>query len=192
MKKIIIIIFAAFFCLTAKGQTYDIHGIPTHSLELSVADGTGEAFIGIFVEAITAVTKALFDQESESKLVGLTPYISTSYTYHFPGTRFSVGPEVGYWHMGIMDVTNATTYHLHTTTLAASGKVFYKPDGVCKLYGNVCAGAGVFISQSEASLFPAIQLNPIGMRLGNESVAFVAELGAGYKGILQLGINVGL
>ena len=39
---------------------------------------------------------------------------------------------------------------------------------------------------------PYYQINPIGMRLGSERLAFVAEFGIGFKGIVQLGVNVGI
>ncbi len=190
MKKFFLVILMALFCLTGKAQTFDIHGIPTHCIDVTVADGTGEALTGIFVDVAAAVVKAIFGQGTSSEVVGWTPYISASYMYHFPGTRWSVGPDVGYWHMGIRDNETLSTIHMNTATLAATGRFYYKPDGVCKLYGNAYAGAGVFISGSDASIVPAVQLNPIGMRLGNEDIAFVAELGVGYKGILQLGAEI--
>lgn len=190
MKKLVLMIMLMLSCIAAKGQTFDINGIPTHSIDITVADGSGEALVGIFVDAIAATAKAVFGQDSNSEIVGWTPYVSVTYMYHFPGTRWSVGPDVGYWHMGIRDNETLSTIHMNTATLAASGRFYYKPYGVCKLYGNAYAGAGVFISGSDASIVPAVQLNPIGMRLGNEDIAFVAELGVGYKGILQLGAEI--
>ena len=45
---------------------------------------------------------------------------------------------------------------------------------------------------SNPEIFPVIQLTPIGMRLGGEKVAFTAELGVGYKGFCQVGLNIAL
>ena len=195
------------FCTTAFGQLFDIHGIPTHNLNVEVADGVGELFIDAFATVIGAAAEAVVigtvdgitgsDSGEVTKWAGgtPTPFITAGYEYHFPGTRWNLGGEAGFWHCKSWSVNRdpVITRKLTFGALAATGKFFYKPDGVCKLYGGVNAGVLVCgTADGNPEFIPAVQVNPIGMRLGNESVAFVAELGAGYRGILQLGINIGL
>ena len=200
MKKFILAILLMFCCSTMFGQTFDIHGIPTNNLNIQVADATVPvAFTGVALSlgyAIGASMAAVISGGNAEidgfDLVGVTPFVSAGYDYHFPGSRWSVGGELGYWHCGIKTGDDSPVQHMHFGTITAAGKFFYKPNGICKLYGGMNAGLGLVLSSGEVSPIPAIQITPIGMRLGNESVAFTAELGAGYKGFIQAGLNVSL
>lgn len=199
MKKFILTLIVMLFCSTTFGQTFDIHGIPTHSLNVQVADGlvptsfTGVAVaLGYAIGASMAAVISNGNAELEGmEMNGVTPFVSAGYDYHFPGTRWNVGGELGYWHCG-MKIEDNPTQHINFGTATATGKFFYKPDGICKLYGGLNAGVGLVISGGEVSPVPAVQATPIGMRLGNESIAFTAELGVGYKGFLQIGANIAL
>lgn len=200
MKKIIILILSLMLCYgTANAQLFDIHEIPTHSLTAQVADGSVESLVGVLVGAFAFTIDALANQDEnehnvKSDIYGWTPHVNVGYDYHFPGTRWNVGADLGYWQMGYK-FSNGNKTMGRIFNVAATGKYFYKPDGVCKLYGGLNIGAGLFTqtnTDSVPQVIPIIQANVIGMRLGNEQIAFVSELGVGYRGILQLGVNIGL
>lgn len=197
MKKILVILGIVLCSLSVSAQSVDGYGIPSNSLNVEISDGIGEGFVAVFAEITGAVISAMFGQTSSTELVGWIPYVSVGYDYHFADTRWSVGGDIGYWHIGMHNKNDGTTIDYNVGTIAATGKFWYKPNGCCKLYGGLAGGVGINgnrggSEESPVQFFPAFQLNPIGMRLGNERVAFLAELGIGYKGILQLGINIGL
>lgn len=197
MKKFILTLVIMLFSFVSFGQTFDIYGIPTHSLSVQVADGlVPDSFAAIVVTmgyAFAAPLIAVAGGDTNDitlDLGGLMPFVSAAYDYHFPGTRWNVGGELGYWHCSL--TSDESKQHFHFNTATATGKFFYKPEGCCKLYGGANLGVGTIFNGEEISPIPIVQLTPIGMRLGNEAVAFTAELGAGYKGFLQIGLNVGL
>lgn len=220
MKKVAVVLLLLASSSSLFAQRKDKYGIPVHSLDIQVADalvstvatGIGVGLGTAIGAGIAAVISGGHATIQAPKFTGWLPYLSAGYEYHFPDSRWSLGPEAGYWHYGL--VSGETYQHLHLATIAAAGKFYYKPSGVCKLYGGLNLGAGLFFSTTSkvavadraeeeggsvsssggggASLFPALQFNPIGMRLGGGRVAFIAELGIGYRGILQLGVNVGL
>ena len=208
-------------------QNVDSYGIPVNSLNIQTADamvpyvgsgivlGLGTAIgVGLGAAFVAVLTGGNADVDYEApKMAGWCPFVTLGYEHHFPNTRWSLGPEVGYWHTGT--VSSDYYQHVNLVTLAAAGKLYYKPAGICKLYGGLNLGAGTLFSTSQTitpatkaedtgaagdsssssdgpAILPLIQFNPIGMRLGSEKVAFLAELGIGYKGFLQLGINVAL
>ena len=215
-------------------QGVDRYGIPVNSVNIQAADalvpyvgsgivlGLGTAIgvgIGATVAAVLTGGNADIDYETP-KLANWCPFVTLGYEHHFPNTRWSLGPEVGYWHTGT--VSSQSYQHVNLVTLAAAGKLYYKPAGICKLYGGLNLGAGTLFSTTETltpatkaeasgddepgpvispdnssssdgpAILPVIQFNPIGMRLGSEKAAFIAELGFGYKGILNLGVNFAL
>lgn len=208
MKKFIIILLIVLLGYTTSyAQPFNRHDIPTHSITVQVSDGIGEIFLDAFVTVLGAAAEAIVvgtvdaitnsdsGEVTQWKNSCLTPYTTLGYDYHFPGTRWNIGGEFGYWQCTYRSVNKDPVIKrtMSFGSLCATGKFFYKPEGICKLYGGVNAGILVLGStNSKGSVIPAIQINPIGMRLGNESIAFIAELGLGYKGILQLGVNIGL
>ena len=203
MKKLVLITLLLLSVFSAQGQTIDSYGIPSHSLDLQVSDGLGEGAVAMLVEVMALSIQAIFNQNSNTDFVGWIPYVTTGYNYHFADTRWSMGAELGYWHLGAKENKDGiiTTTHGNVGTVAVTGKCFYKPKGVCKLYGGLNLGLGIYGVMTDSpegrtfdkpQFFPAFQLNPIGMRLGSEKIAFIAELGLGYRGILQLGVNIGL
>ena len=198
MKRILTcIILSLITCFYSYAQVCDNANIPTHSLNVQVADGlVPDTFAAVVVSmgvAFAAPWVAVAGGDANDitlNLEGLTPFVSADYDYHFPDTRWSVGGELGAWHCAL--TSDESKQHFHFGTATASGKFFYKPYGVCKLYGGANLGVGVLFNSEEASPLPIVQLTPIGMRLGNEAIAFMAEMGVGYKGFLQIGVNVGL
>lgn len=222
MKKFIIVMVLLACSSSLFAQNVDSYGIPTNSLNVEVADAlvptaVGGIAVGLGV-AIGAGLAAAFSGGKATiegpQYKGITPFVSAGWEHHFPNTRWSVGPEVGYWHAGL--ASKESYQHFNLVTLNAAGKIYYKPAGICKLYGGLNLGVGMVLNSEQAvtpatkaeeptdsapaepetkdgpGILPTIQFNPIGMRLGSEKVAFVAELGIGYKGILQLGMNIAL
>lgn len=191
MKRIVILLAALMLSSAVFGQRVDGYGIPVNNIDIQVSDATGETFVSAFAVAFAASASAIFKQDPNLEMTGWIPFLSAGYEYHFADTRWNVGGEAGYWHIGARTKDTGVVSHNHLAVIAASGKIYYKPRGICKLYGGVNLGLGV-ISSSEDPLFPAFQVNPIGMRLGNERVAFLLELGVGYRGIVQAGVTFGL
>jgi hypothetical protein len=228
MKKFIVALMLLVCSSSLFAQNVDVYGLPVNSLNVQVSDAyvpTAFTAVGVGLGvAIGAGLVAVFSGGNASvespEFKGWIPYISAGYDHHFANTRWTVGPEIGYWHYGL--VSSDSYQHIHFPTLTAAGKFYYKPAGICKLYGGLNLGVGsVFTttvnrpapvtkaddgdagdtvgatedsssSSDDPSIFPVVQLTPIGMRLGSEKVAFTAELGVGYKGFLQLGLNVAL
>ena len=223
MKKLLLTIATMIFCCSNMfGQQVDKFGIPDNSLTLQAADAilpTAIAGIGVGIGVAIGASMAAVISGGHATIdgpqfKGITPFFSLGLEHHFPDTRWSVGPEVGYWYAGL--VNKESYQHFNFVTLNAAGKLYYKPAGICKLYGGLNLGAGMVITSqtpvvaatkaeeptgSEPAqpaakdgpgIIPTIQFNPIGMRLGSENIAFVAELGFGYKGIIQLGLNMAL
>jgi len=203
MKRIIIASVLALVCVSAGAQVRDSYGLPRHSLNFQVSDGIGEGFVAVMVDVMAISIKALAGQDTDDELTGWIPYLSAGYDYHFDDTRWSLGCDAGYWHVGATTRENGVkeTRHANIGTLAAASKFYYNCIGAVKLYAGVNLGLGVYgvmndkdegKSFEKPGLFPAFQINPIGMRVGRGDVAFVAEFGFGYRGIVQLGVNVTL
>lgn len=197
MKKTILAFLLLPCSVAMQAQTVDSYGIPVHSLNVQASDAlvptVATSLVVVLGYALGAGIAAALTNGNATidspQLKGWTPLLSAGYEYHFPDTRWSLGPELGYWHYGLE--TSESYQHIHFLTLAANGKLYYKRAGICKLYGGLNLGVGLLASDG-ASPLPLVQINPIGMRLGSEKAAFVAELGIGYRGILQLGMNIGL
>ena len=160
------------------------------------SDATVTSYVGILVGVIVWSAEAVAngvageEQTGDAGIISWMPCMTVGYDYHFYDTRWNLGGELGFWHMGI-GMANGDKILGFTQTATVTGKYFYKPYGICKLYGGANLGIG-FAEIQDLTLFPAVQLNPIGMRLGSDKVGFTAELGCGYKGILQLGVSVAL
>lgn len=191
MKRFIIFLAALMLSSAAFGQKVDGYGIPANNINVQVSDALGEGVISAFAVAIAASASAIFKQDPNTEMVGWIPFVSTGYEYHFADTRWNVGGEAGYWHIGARTKDSGVVLHNHIAAIAATGKIFYKPGGICKLYGGVNLGLGI-VRSTEVQFFPAFQVNPIGMRLGSEKIAFLLELGIGYRGIVQAGVTLGL
>jgi hypothetical protein len=193
MRRFLLALVVLCLSTAVFGQKVDKYGIPNNSLTVQVSDSFVESVAGVLVGALVLGIEAVASHgEKVDQIAGWIPYITASYDYHFADTRFTVGPEIGYWHIGLKS-DDGRYQHFNMFTGTMNGKIYYKPAGICKLYGGLNAGlAALAVTGGEVSFFPAVQLNPIGMQLGKGRVAFVAELGLGYRGILQLGANIAL
>ena len=192
MKRILVILAAMMLSSSAFGQKADGYGIPVNSINIQAGDALGETFSAGLVVAFAQTARAVFKQDPNEEMTGWKPYLTAGYDYHFADTRWTVGGEAGYWNIGIRNKETGVSKYSHVSSLVATSKFFYKPGGSFKLYGGVNLGVGITYSSDDASFFPAFQINPIGMRWGSKKVAFVLELGVGYRGIIQAGINIGL
>ena len=191
MNRILIILAALMLSSASFGQKVDGYGIPANNITIQASDGLGEVFMAGLVMAFAQSARAIFKQEPNEETTGWMPFVSAGYDYHFADTRWNLGGEAGYWGLGVRNKETGVTRYNHVATLTVTSKIFYKPLGVCKLYGGVNLGIGA-VASGEGDVFPAFQVNPIGMRLGSEKVAFVLELGVGYRGIVQAGVTFGL
>ena len=189
MKKLILILVCVLssYHFAAGQEAHDMNG---NSLSIICSDGIGEGASVVFASAIASVIAAIFGAETHQEL-GWTPFLSLGYDHGFDGSRWCAGADAGFMHIGITDTDTGDKNHYYIGVLAAAGKYFYKPDGNCRLYGGLNLGAGAAGNET-LEFFPAFQVNPIGMQLGSKRVSFVAELGFGYRGIVQMGLNIKL
>lgn len=195
MKKILSIIVMLLLGLNLFGQVGDKYGMVSNSIEISVGDASVASYAGLVVGVIIWSAEAIADgvagndeQPQSTGITSWTPCITVGYDHHFTDSRWNLGGELGFWHMGL-GLNNGDRILGFMETATATSKFFYKPYGKCKLYGGVNLGVGL-VEIEDLSVFPAFQVNPIGMKIGNDKISFVAELGFGYKGIIQTGVSI--
>ena len=208
MNRLVVALLLIVCSTTVFAQRFDEYGIPVNSLNVQVSDGLDEIICEGLISAIGPVAEATTSAiiagmlgtepgETTKWKHGMpTPYMTIGYEHHFPGSRWNLGGEAGYWCRTSTTLNKEPniTQHFNFASAVVTSKLFYKPSGVCKLYGGLNIGAITFFTSNSSGLpvIPAVQFNPIGMRLGGEKIAFMAELGFGYRGFLQMGANIAL
>ena len=126
MKKIAIFLAALMISSAAFGQRVDGYGIPANNIGIQVSDATGETFVSAFAVAFAASASAIFKQDPNLEMTGWIPFLSAGYEYHFADTRWNVGGEAGYWHVGSRAKDTGIVSHNHLAVIAAAGKIYYK------------------------------------------------------------------
>ena len=126
--------------------------------------------------------------------------IFLTYKY-FVSERFAVGGAVGYNNdamRGRYQLWEAPKYNSKTFTMAGEVDFYYLKKRNLSLYA--LGGIGFFFVKSKyydnssviatgKNLDITMQLTPIGLRFGKSFGGF-AEVGYGYKGIVNMGVNV--
>lgn len=199
MKKLILFgcIIATALSFNANAQNKEMKG--RHELKVSVSDATTLNLSDFFGD--TLIDGTLFKTESEGTLMP-----SIGYRY-FLSNRFAIGADLGYQHHKMNEVISNSTANKngykeksHRFLILPMASYTYFQKNLFKLYGN--AGVGTLISrnhfenatnkENETTANLAFQINPIGIRFGNESIGAFAEIGIGYKGFAEVGISIQL
>lgn len=181
---LILITFSGFAQDKGKNQISASVGIlPTEDIAYDMTT----RFVSLFFSPHTSI-------RTPGKCVLLT------YKY-FVAERFAVGGTVGFNNdalRGRYQLWTTPEYESKTVTMAGEVDFYYLKRQNLSLYA-LC-GAGFFFTKSNyynnssiivtgKSLDRTMQISPIGIRFGKTFGGF-AEVGYGYKGILNMGVNV--
>lgn len=121
------------------------------------------------------------------------PVFFLTYKYHV-SERFAIGGTTGYNHDSkSWDHYNYDGWRQRTLTSAVEGTMYWAKRPGFDFYST--AGAGLFFrerayyeTQKKTDAGPAMYIAPVGMRFGKDFGCFM-EMGYGYKGILNAGLN---
>jgi hypothetical protein len=191
-KPLIILIMAAVLCpARGFGQTRK------HDLSLQFGVLSSDQVIDIFKEAALIVIP-LGAYSKDAPAFSGVPFL----TYHYSANdRFGFGGAIGYYSASgslvesggdvVVGEFREKSYigavELDYHWIMRPGLQLYSGAGfgVKVRSGTYVDGAA---TDTETKAMPAFHLNAIGLRVG-QKVAFFAELGIGYKGILAIGLN---
>ena len=179
--------------------------INRHSINLSYSDGLtlgGSSFWGMGLSDALTGTK-----RTDAKCTGV---IGLGYRYAF-NKRFKLGMDLGFAKVSskIEDATEKKPYikekELNMMVLPTVELVYLKRN-LFEIYGSGSVGAN-FCRHSETGLTEkgrqlaqknstldtqfAYQINPLGVRIGNNRIGGFVEAGLGYKGFITAGVSIG-
>lgn len=200
MKKLICMsVILCFFVTNIVAQdTHKKHEVRagiSDALPLTIGDGLLHGFSSA-LSSVTGYSQKTFN-EKHNVMWGL------GYKYHF-NHRFSVGVDIGILNSSKdTEFTKANdTYIVHRKTsfilVLPTGQYNYLSREKVQLYGNLGVGLlsysvdeskddGTTSGDNYAGF--AFQLNPVGVRVGKQFAGY-AELGFGFKGIVNIGASI--
>lgn len=174
-----------------------------HEFRLAASDGStlaNSTFLGIGLSDDLTGTRRTDEQSYGVYGIG----------YRYGISRFRVGFDVGFSKISSKLVSNSKEAQAlvkqrqtNIMVLPAAEMVYYKK-GVVELYGsaavgvNVCRATDKALSEAGKALAQeprtttdvAWQVNPIALRIGNDSIGGFAEIGLGYKGFATVGLSL--
>ncbi|MEG1837870.1 MAG: hypothetical protein RR220_01070 [Bacteroidaceae bacterium] len=112
---------------------------------------------------------------------------SVGYRWLTNNSRWALGGDFSYT-VSNEKFNNGEKLSYNFFSIVPTAELYYIKSGICRLYGTV--GVGPMISD-DGAFGTAFQINPIALRIGNNKIAGFIELGVGYKGIANLGIEIG-
>ncbi|MEG1645464.1 MAG: hypothetical protein RR279_06425 [Alistipes sp.] len=130
--------------------------------------------------ASTFVDAFLGDGELSS-----TGSLSVGYRRFTRNASWAFGADLSFTRITEKNLLGDLKYDLFTVVPTA--EFYYLKSGIVRLYGT--AGVGAVICDQEADF--AFQVNPIAIRVGTNRIAGFLEAGVGYKGVVNLGLEVG-
>lgn len=154
------------------------------------AFSVGSSFIGAFSGAKRA---------DNMSLALLGPVVLSYHRTLNSNERFSLGGSLTLFDQGkLSDKTDGSIISFNTFTLAPEAKLMYlNPNNMLNIYGLVGIGVtlGLFKDYEDRSNDVTathfnFQLTPLAIEYGEKTKGF-AELGFGYKGILNVGVKYG-
>jgi len=149
----------------------------------------------VVTDIIENFIRALFGSGPKS----LEPKTLANLSYYYRiKPKIAIGMGIGYnstQNAGIHKQNSKPSYQTKTAVMAFEMKFFYQEKEHLSLYGK--AGFGNFYRQDQMTSYPdeiysdaaiTFQATPLGIRFGKKVGAF-AEIGYGYKGIINLGVS---
>ncbi len=191
--KVFVTVIAALLVVSTAGSAQ----IPRHELALSVGIVTFDQIFD-FAENLTITVGTLGLYQKENLEYSSVPFLTYRYT---PKGRFGFGAAVGRFTTkgNLTSAWGSTNGTFRETNVICAAEIAYRwiMRRGFQLYSGL--GAGVNFERCTNSfegspdditsrLLPTFHLNAVGFRLG-ESLALFLELGAGYKGIVNIGLS---
>ena len=175
--------------------------ISFHSMAQTVSRNEIQIGAGIYaneyvvMDMLENFVRSLFG--SEPKSIEPKTMANLSYYYRIK-PKVAVGMGIGYsstQYRGMHEKANKPGYRTKTAVMAFEMKLYYQEKDKLALYSG--AGFGNFYRQDQLISYPdqtyqdtaiTFQVTPLGIRFGKKVGAF-AEIGYGYKGIVNLGLS---
>ena len=171
-----------------------------HEIRVSVSDGLTQSAVDVLGLGLAdAVTGSKRTDEKASIVYGLG--------YRYAVGRFRVGADLGFAHttskltLSGDKMPSIKERELNFMILPTAEFVYLK-SRLVELYGNASAGvslkrptetglteAGKAAAKADLNTSFAYQVNPIALRVGNETIGAFVEAGLGHKGFVTAGLS---
>ena len=172
-----------------------------HEIRVSVSDGLTQSAVDVLGLGLAdAVTGSKRTDEKASIVYGL------GYRYAFG--RFRVGADLGFAHttsklmLSGEKMPSIKERELNFMILPTAEFVYLK-SRLVELYGNASAGVSLkrhtetglteagkaAAAKADLNTSFAYQVNPIALRVGNETIGAFVEAGLGHKGFITAGLS---
>lgn len=193
-------VFVLSLCIFAGGNMANAQD-NRHEIRVSVSDGLTQSAVDVLGLGLAdAVTGSKRTDEKASIVYGLG--------YRYAVGRFRVGADLGFAH-----TTSKLTFsgdkmpsikerELNFMILPTAEFVYLK-SRLVELYGNASAGVSLkrhtetglteagkaAAAKADLNTSFAYQVNPIALRVGNETIGAFVEAGLGHKGFVTAGLS---
>lgn len=172
-----------------------------HEIRVSVSDGLTQSAVDVLGPGLAdAVTGSKRTDEKASIVYGLG--------YRYAVGRFRVGADLGFAHttskltLSGDKMPSIKERELNFMILPTAEFVYLK-SRLVELYGNASAGVSLkrhtetglteagkaAAAKADLNTSFAYQVNPIALRVGNETIGAFVEAGLGHKGFITAGLS---
>lgn len=172
-----------------------------HEIRVSVSDGLTQSAVDVLGLGLAdAVTGSKRTDEKASIVYGLG--------YRYAVGRFRVGADLGFAHktskltLSGDKMPSIKERELNFMILPTAEFVYLK-SRLVELYGNASAGVSLkrhtetglteagkaAAAKADLNTSFAYQVNPIALRVGNETIGAFVEVGLGHKGFVTVGLS---
>lgn len=172
-----------------------------HEIRVSVSDGLTQSAVNVLGLGLAdAVTRSKRTDEKASIVYGLG--------YRYAVGRFRVGADLGFAHttskltLSGDKMPSIKERELNFMILPTAEFVYLK-SRLVELYGNASAGVSLkrhtetglteagkaAAAKADLNTSFAYQVNPIALRVGNETIGAFVEAGLGHKGFVTAGLS---
>ncbi len=197
--KTAVIVIAAFAAGAANVNAESAHESKKHEIRPFYGTGYTASDSDIFADTLTNGLLGIA-QRSETTTFGVA---GLGYRYHID--RFGLGVDLGYstakeeLFKKSKDVEPFETSKMKRYFFMPTASYSWYRTHYIDFYGSASAGTiyettrkDTADAKTESETIFAYQINPIGLRIGNETAGGFLELGYGQKGILSAGISIRL
>lgn len=172
-----------------------------HEIRVSVSDGLTQSAVDVLGLGLAdAVTGSKRTDEKASIVYGLG--------YRYAVGRFRVGADLGFAHTTSKltlsgDKMPSIKEHELNFMILPTAEFVYLKSRLVELYGNASAGVSLkrhtetglteagkaAAAKADLNTSFAYQVNPIALRVGNETIGAFVEAGLGHKGFITAGLS---